>query len=238
MSRTCGPPLNSNCPPRYLNQKTDMRNDCCEMTWRDRSNEIIANYWLDCPAKCEIDPGYLCEPGLFDQRPPLLCENVCTGSDLKNGCIGNVITHTGARQQLRTRPYRTVPYMGNCRAPMMNPDAYSMLVSGESTRTGKGCNSLSGVTIDRFEPLVPCLRYNIQNPVHYIPKYWVRGGMDTRAYIRNTDYLRACGIKKCVTPCEKNFCALKDLPPEQALVRGQTANLPCFPNSCMINSKC
>ena len=47
MSRTCGPPVNPNCPPRFLNQRTNLRDDCCEKTWRDRSNEIIANYWLD-----------------------------------------------------------------------------------------------------------------------------------------------------------------------------------------------
>jgi hypothetical protein len=229
-----------NCPSRKLFQNTDMRNDCCEKTWRDRSNEIIANYWLDCPPTCEINPGYLCEPGLNDQIPPLICDNISTDSDLKNGCAGNVITHTGAKQQLRVRPYRTVPHMGACRAPLMNPDTYSILLSGESTRTGKGCDSLSGVTIDRFEPLVPCIKYNIQDPVHYIPKYWVRGGMDTRSYQRNSDYLRSCGIsnKNCITPCQKQFCPIQKLPPKMALARGQTANLPCMPNSCTINSRC
>jgi hypothetical protein len=233
MNRTCGSPGN-----RFLNQRTNLKEDCCEITWRDRTNEIISNYRLNFPSKCEIDPGYLCEPGLFEQKPPLICDNICTSSNLKNGCIGNVMTHTGARQQLRTRPFRTVPYMGTCRAPMLNPDAYSILVSGESTRTGKGCNSLSGINIDRFVPMVPCLRENIQDPVHYIPKYWVRGGMDTRAYIRNSDYLRACGIKKCVTPCQKAFCVEGKLPSRIAQKRGQTANLPCFPDSCLINSRC
>jgi hypothetical protein len=228
-----------NCPPNRFNKKTNIHNDSCEKTWKDRSNEMIANYWLDCPIRCEVNSGYLCEPDLHIQKPPLLCNKAKEGSELRNGCLGNILTHTGARQQLNARPYRSVPYMGNCRAPLMDSDTYSMLISGESTRTGKACNSLAGVTIDRFEPLVPCLRYNIQNPEHYIPKYWVRGGTDTRAYIRNSDYLRACGIKKCVTPCEKNFCALQKLPAQVALNRGQTANLPCMPdNYCVINSKC
>lgn len=223
-----------NCPPRTFNRNTSLKNDCCEKTWRDRSNEIFANYRFDCPPNCEINQSYLCEPGMIDQLSPINPEKICAGSELRNGCIGNVITHTGAKQQLAVRPFLSVPYMGQCRTPLMNVDTYSALSSGESTRTGKGCNSLAGVTINRFIPLVPCLKQNIQDPVHYIPKYWVRGGMDTRAYMRNTDYLRACGIKKCVTPCQKAFCPIPELPANMALARGQTANLPCMPNSCRI----
>jgi hypothetical protein len=227
-----------NCPSRFLNQRTGLRDDSCEKTWRDRSNELMSNYWLSFPPGYDVNQGYLCEPGLNSQTAPLLGERACDSSELRNGCLGNLITHTGARRQLAVRPFRTVPHMGSCRVPMMDADTYSMLVSGESTRTGKGCDSLSGINIDRFEPLVPCLKYNIQNPDHYIPKYWVRGGMDTRAYIRNTDYLKACGIKKCVTPCEKAFCGPQNISSKIALSRGQTANLPCFPNSCVINSRC
>ncbi len=230
--KQCGAPVDCK---RFLREKTNLRDDCCEVTWRDRANNLIANYWLDSPAKCEVDPGYLCEPGLYEQVPPLLCNEAKLSSDLRNGCLGNVITHTGARQELNVRPYRTVPYMGTCRAPLMEPDVYSELISGESTRTGKGCNTLAGVTIDRFTPMVPCLYYNIQNPKHYIPKYWVRGGMDSRAYVRNIDYLRACGIKQCQTPCQKNFCAVKSLSPYEALERGQTKNLPCMPGAQMIS---
>lgn len=226
------------CQPSFIRQSTRQSNDCCERSWRDRSNEMIANYQTNFPARCELNPGYLCEPGMNDQIPPLLCDNIGTSSDMRNGCMGNVMTHTGSRQQLRVRPFRSTPYMGTCRAPLMDSDTYSALISGEQTRTGRTCNSLSGVTIDRFTPLVPCLQQNIQDPVHYIPQYWVRGGMDTRAYLRNADYLKACGIKRCITPCEKSFCAIKDLTPQQARQRGQTANLPCLPDSCVINSRC
>lgn len=226
--KPCGPP--NSCPPMRFNLRTHMKDDCCEKTWADRANEQIASYWLNCDIpQCNIDPGYLCEPGLYQQEPLLLCNKAKADSDLRNGCTGNIITHTGSRQQLKVRPYRTVPYMGQCRAPLMQPDVYSQLISGEQTRTGKGCNTLSGITIDRFTPLVPCLRYNIQDPDHYIPKYWVRGGMDTRAYIRNIDYLRACGIKKCKTPCQQNFCRYQSLSPYDAAKRGQTRNMPCLP---------
>jgi hypothetical protein len=204
------------------------------MTWRDRSNEIMADYWMYCPATCGQN-DYLCEVGLEKQRSPKLCGTEQLSSDLRNGCLGNVLTHDRTRRNLDVRPYRTVPGMTQCLTPLMNTDVYSQMISGEATRTGKGCNSLAGVTINRFTPLVPCLQYNIQNPVHYIPKYWVRGGMDTRAYIRNVDYLRACGIEKCKTPCQRNFCVDQHLPPYEAIQRGQTKNMPCLPNGCPIS---
>jgi hypothetical protein len=54
------------------------------------------------------------------------------------------------------------------------------------------CNSYRGVSINRFTPLVPHIKSNIQNPNHIIES-WQRGGVDTREYIRNADYLRKIG---------------------------------------------
>jgi hypothetical protein len=51
------------------------------------------------------------------------------------------------------------------------------------------CNSYRGVAINRFTPLVPHIKNNVQNPNHIIES-WQRGGVDTREYIRNADYLK------------------------------------------------
>ena len=69
-------------------------------------------------------------------------------------------------------------------------------MSGNDTRVKKAADTLAGVSIDRFIPLVPCLQENIQNPEHIIPQYWVRGGESSRSYIQNIDYYKLCGIKK------------------------------------------
>lgn len=220
---------------RQLNRGTNIRDDCCEMTWRDRSNQLMSNYWLDNPVPCNNNPAFLCEPDLNMQRAPYNCQDFKLSSDLRNGCSGNVLTHDGRRKTLDVRPYRTVPGMTQCLTPLMDSDLYSQMITGESTRMGKGCNSLAGVTVDRFEPLVPCLKYNVQNPVHLIPKYWVRGGMDTRAFIRNADYLRACGIEKCKTPCQSNFCGPQQLSSEMQVSLGQTKNMPCMPGGTQIS---
>jgi hypothetical protein len=54
------------------------------------------------------------------------------------------------------------------------------------------CNTDRGVAIDRFEPLVPHVKQNVQNTQHIIES-WVRGGVDTREIVRNSDYLKQIG---------------------------------------------
>jgi hypothetical protein len=53
--------------------------------------------------------------------------------------------------------------------------------------------ALSGVTIDRFEPQIQCIRDTVQNPEHIVEK-WVRGGQDTRAASRTPAYLAGQGF--------------------------------------------
>ena len=75
----------------------------------------------------------------------------------------------------------------------------SVLQSGEDTSQKKQCNTLSGIYIDRFVPMVPCLAENVQNPAHLVEevvsKDWIRGGIPSRDIVRNTDYLMKCGYK-------------------------------------------
>ena len=86
--------------------------------------------------------------------------------------------------------------MGAGQSSLKNPDLKSKLMFGEQTHTGKSCNSLSGASANRFIPLVPCLKDNVQNVSHIVPEYWVRGGMNTRTIIRNIDYMKSCGLRK------------------------------------------
>ena len=71
-------------------------------------------------------------------------------------------------------------------------DVESKLKLGEDTFVPKSMNSLSGITIDRFEPLIDCIENNIQDTKHIVPEHWVRGGADTRAVIKNIDYRKHC----------------------------------------------
>jgi len=113
-------------------------------------------------------------------------------SKLKQGSI----TNYKDKQQLQSRGFKGSPYMGAGETHIVNPMLYSKLISGNDTRVKKAADTLAGVSIDRFIPLVPCLQENIQNPEHIIPQYWVRGGESSRSYIQNIDYYKLCGIKK------------------------------------------
>ena len=115
-----------------------------------------------------------------------------TESHLKKSSI----TNPKLKQQLTSRPFKGWPYMGAGETHIVNPNLYSRLSSGTDTRVKKAADTLAGVSIDRFIPLVPCLADNVQKPEHIIPEYWVRGGESSRAYIQNIDYYKMCGIKR------------------------------------------
>lgn len=115
--------------------------------------------------------------------------------DTESDLFKSALTNDKMRQQLATRPYN-VPYMGAGETHIVEPEVYSQLVSGTETRVKKATDALSGVSIDRFIPMVPCLANNIQNTDHIIPEYWIRGGESSRAYIQNVDYFKMCGIQR------------------------------------------
>ena len=82
--------------------------------------------------------------------------------------------------------------MGTGKTCSLYQDAESQLKMGEDTHVSKSVNSLSGITIDRFIPLIDCIKENVQNPKHLIPEHWVRGGADTRSVLKNIDYRKEC----------------------------------------------
>lgn len=116
--------------------------------------------------------------------------------DTESNLQQSTLTNPKYKQQLITRPFKGWAYMGAGETHVVNPDLYSRLTAGTDTRTKKAADSLSGVSIDRFIPLVPCLAENVQNTEHIIPEYWVRGGESSRAHIQNIDYYKMCGIRR------------------------------------------
>lgn len=121
----------------------------------------------------------------------------------ENGCLinndsilryENKLTNMNTINQLFTRPYLTVPFMGR---GVPHPNEETVLQPGEDTRVKRSCNTLAGVSIENyFTPLVDNLRNNVQNPIHLIPEdnneSWVRGGLSTRAMVQNFDYRQRC----------------------------------------------
>ena len=112
--------------------------------------------------------------------------------------VGQTKKHPKVPNQLFTRPYKTVPYMGRG-----SGDSFveSQLRIGEDTLIKKQCNTLSGINIPNVDPnhmpMIDHLKNNIQNPVHIIPhdalEGWVRGGAPSRQIVRDIEYLERCG---------------------------------------------
>lgn len=119
-------------------------------------------------------------------------------------------TRTGGRFLLESRPVVTVPFMGAGQTVITDVDTYSRYLTGLDTTERKANNSGAGVSVDRTIPLVPSLAREIQNPEHYIPRYWVRGGMDTRSVTQNLDYAARC-LAQGVTSADNSDPALVTL---------------------------
>ena len=104
------------------------------------------------------------------------------------------ITNPRLIHQLNTRPYLTVPYMGRGSG---NICVESVLNNSEDTGQKRSCNTMSGINIDRFVPLVKCLEGTIQNPENIVQEGasedWVRGGVPSRQMLQDKIYLDKCG---------------------------------------------
>tara|TARA_B100001248_G_C27363468_1_gene447719 strand:+ start:983 stop:1405 length:423 start_codon:yes stop_codon:yes gene_type:complete len=118
--------------------------------------------------------------------------NISTDSEFKLNENQLTSHKTKCGKLLQARPYVTTPYMGSGKTCALYPNVESELKFSEITTVPKSINSLSGITIDRFTPLLPCIKDNVQDTKHLVPTQWVRGGADTRAVIRNIDYRKQC----------------------------------------------
>lgn len=186
---------------QFVNQQTSLRNDSCFINASNQSNVDINNYQLGpCPHSNQssyvksMNQKGMCASRQFDNTGKYINES----SSFVNGTFGNILTGTKKKcdKKLKQRSIITVPFMGAGESKILFPDIYSKLISGQTTRDHKSCNNSKQKRINRFIPMVPCLKQNIQNTQHIIPEYWVRGGMDTRNIIRNINYYKECSIKK------------------------------------------
>ena len=121
----------------------------------------------------------------------------CKVDNSTNLRLGKTRKYPKCPNQLFTRPYLTVPFMGRGPGNMV---LETQIIPGEDTSERRQCNTLAGITIPNFfTPLVDHLKDNIQNPVHIVPEVamegWVRGGSASRLIVRDVDYLERCGYK-------------------------------------------
>jgi hypothetical protein len=113
-------------------------------------------------------------------------KNINADSVLRNQ-PGFLSKRCSTRQQ--ARPFLSVPFMGGGRG---NAQVETLLQHAEFTRMGKACDTVTEVFFtNQFQPLVPELAKEIQNPKNIVPEVaapgWIRGGLPSREYIRNVN---------------------------------------------------
>ena len=168
------------------NQITRIRQDSCTQTTSEKQSQE--------PSKYKTLPlGYRwCESGKSYSH--LMSEPAHQQKQYFNGCNVNrdsqtrnvPATNLKYIHQLYTRPYLGA-YKGAGMNTSVNKELETKLVTGHDTRgkTRRSCDGLSGVSIDRFH----CLpEYGNPQRVQHIVEPWIRGGDNTRDYVRKLNY--------------------------------------------------
>lgn len=182
-----------------LNQPVGLRNDSCWYDARDAMSIYPGNYNVKNFYDCEEVPK--AAMNIMIENPSLSFNNgygwIGQGGRVvdydSKARLGSQITNVRCKKQLHPRLSLSQPYMGRGLGDVCIENE---LQGGEDTLQKRQCNALSGIHIDTFIPLVPCLKDNIQNPVHIIPednrKDWVWGGIPSRQTMRQREYQRRC----------------------------------------------
>jgi hypothetical protein len=170
--------------------------DECARTTKDFQNQSVENYALfpmfptqgsDCSANKDITQFSSDNFMRFrDGYGPLNSCTVDKDSELRNG---GLLTNDKFKRQLNSRVFQAVPDLSH---GGFNPNIESRLTQGEKCSEHRSCNALSEVSINRFMPLVPCLRDTVQNHKHIVPT-WTWGGEPTRDTVRQEEFLKASG---------------------------------------------
>lgn len=190
-----------------LNTLTSLKQDDCYKTVAENASEKVGQYALNNFNSCEcraedqrdlsiIHPTVNFRDG-YGWSSIEGC-NIDKDSDLRNA---KNLTDTKEIHQLHPREVLTEPYKGR---GSFNKETENRLIFSEPTSQKKQTNSLAGITIDRFVPQLDIIKNNIQNTKNIIPednnKTWVRGGMDTRNIVRDSNKEDRCNRNFLLKP--------------------------------------
>ena len=160
------------------------------------------------PGEYQLNMPFVACDDCFSKDPQLILQRsgvsvaknipmVDVDSELRNNRKG--LTNLNCIQNLNTRPYTTVPYMGRGVGDVKNE---LDIKQGKQTWVSRSCNTLSDMDYTDYHmiPLLDDLRNNIQNPNNLVQENasqdWVRGGIPSRQLVRNKEFLESCGYKE------------------------------------------
>lgn len=176
------------------------RTDCCAKEAKDAQNEGIFNWstYQYLPVDCK-SPNMRSPTFQYD-HPNL---HMRIGYGLADGCLVDTysalrnnpeqLTRDRCKVQLYERVFQGVP---NLKPGVVNPDAEMPIIQGTSSTTLEGVQFVCKKTIMEQStyqptPLLDCMK-DIQDPRHIVEP-WIRGGDDTRSYVRRQEFMKSCG---------------------------------------------
>lgn len=168
------------------NDQTRLRYDQCARRAYDQESAKTGEYQITAPGFkwCEQQSEYannMCEP-IHQQKQYRSGCHVDKDSQLRYA----ELTDKRYIHQLWTRPYAGA-FMGAGQRSLSNKNVESELIMGLDTRGGvrRACDVLSEVSIDRFHSLP---EYGNPQRVQHVVESWIRGGENTRDYVRRVNY--------------------------------------------------
>ena len=183
------------CNSTLFDEKTGLFNDSCFQRDRDRQSVESAKYGAynfrnidacgrDVLGMATCHPNLRFKNGYGNLSP-------CNVDDDSRVRINDPkATNPRHRQQINTRTAQAGPDLSR---GFVQADVESDLIHQETSRTRRECSTLSGVSTDVFTPLLPCIR-NAQRVENVVPGWG--GAVDTRAWIRDADYIKRCKLDR------------------------------------------
>lgn len=183
----------SSCAPMF-DLENRLMDDECALADRTRQSDEVNDYVLasflpsNVPAcSSEVTKIAACHNNLR-YRDGYGNANACVIDADSAARLGARQTNSPHRQQLAARVFHGHPAF--FRGQVL-PDAESELVHSDMTREKKPCKG--DIPADRFTPLLPCIAEAVSTAKTVIMPDVVRGGQDSRGFIRDSDALQTCG---------------------------------------------
>lgn len=188
----------------FLDSRRVCSDDCAKEA-RDLQNDGVFGYttYKHMPVACKdpqgSTPGFMYDHVNLHGRPGYGVAEDCVVdrySALRND--PNQLTRDRCRQQLFSRIFQGCP---NLKPGVADPDKEMPLLQGSSSGDfvppGKAPASCKRAIMEQetrgFWPLIDCVK-EVQKEEHIVEP-WVRGGDDTRSYVRRQEFLNKCGMK-------------------------------------------
>lgn len=124
----------------------------------------------------------------------------CVIDDATRQRLGETTSMRG-RIPLNTRVFQGVE---NLSRGVPKPDIESRIFTGELTQSRRACDGIGEVSIERFDPLLPCIMQTIGNPRNYTNGH--RIGVATRDIDFQREFLKQSGYEYSGKYWVKKYC--------------------------------